>query len=248
MLGGTPASAPADGPRPLADILPVADPPRRRPVRARRRNEVRSQQPGLNSYILLVGSRTETATHLGQMTPILGTNRFGELKKRAKILAETPAPNPEPLMICMDGRRGPVDRLRRRHVGLVSGLRGEPARASQVLEAGHLLALAQGKPGRQPGQGEARPPAPPYGENIEMTVTARDAKGASIPDVAVGRPTRPEPTPGDPDLNFAQSSCRMAPVARLETRDGTRIGRQSGRIRVNRSPDRMPAVRAIGHP
>ncbi len=29
------------------------------------------------------------------------------------------------------------------------------------------------------------------GEKIELTATAHDGKGAPIPDVAVGRPTRP---------------------------------------------------------
>ena len=37
------------------------------------------------------------------MPPILGTNRFGEPKKGAEVLAQTPGPSPEPLMIAMDG-------------------------------------------------------------------------------------------------------------------------------------------------
>ena len=56
------------------------------------------------------------------MPPILGTNRFGEPKKGAEVLAQTPGPSPEPLMIAMDGPGAARDRLRRRHVGLGSGL------------------------------------------------------------------------------------------------------------------------------
>ena len=38
------------------------------------------------------------------MPPILGTNRFGEPKTGAEILAETPGPNAEPLMLAMEAR------------------------------------------------------------------------------------------------------------------------------------------------
>ncbi len=60
------------------------------------------------------------------MPPMLGTNRFGERKANAAVLATTPAPDAEPsLMISMEIGSGPGDRLRRRDLGLGSRRREE---------------------------------------------------------------------------------------------------------------------------
>src|SRR5262249_23156401 len=62
---------------------------------------------GLDSFLLKVGvNPTETARIWDLMKPILGTNRFSDVKPGGKILAETPAPNPEPLMVSMDVGQG----------------------------------------------------------------------------------------------------------------------------------------------
>ena len=46
---------------------------------------------GLDNFLLQVGAnRTETQRIWDTMKPILGTNRFGDVKQSAKILAETP--------------------------------------------------------------------------------------------------------------------------------------------------------------
>ncbi len=50
---------------------------------------------GLNSYVLQVGAnKTETARIWDAMHPIQGTNRFGQPKEIAEILASTPGPIP----------------------------------------------------------------------------------------------------------------------------------------------------------
>ncbi len=65
---------------------------------------------GLSSYVLQVGaSKTDTARIWDSMHPIQGTNRFGQPKALAQVLASTPEPNPEPLLLSMDvGNKGRV--------------------------------------------------------------------------------------------------------------------------------------------
>ena len=92
---------------PLADILPVeihaADGKNEPPGGLR----FVPNPKGLGSYLLQVGAnRTETARIWDMMTPILGTNRFSDVKPNADILAETPAPGSEPLLVSMDVGKG----------------------------------------------------------------------------------------------------------------------------------------------
>jgi beta-lactamase regulating signal transducer with metallopeptidase domain/uncharacterized membrane protein len=106
MLGGH-ASFGAGGwaDTPLADILPVHI----HPGDGRYEGGIKfvPTNLGLESYLLQVGSnRTETARIWDQMTPILSANRFRDVKPTANVLAETPAPNPEPLMVSMEVGKG----------------------------------------------------------------------------------------------------------------------------------------------
>ncbi len=92
---------------PLADILPVQ-------IHA---GDGRNEPPeglkfvpnprGLSSYLLQVGAnKTETARIWDMMKPILATNRFSDVKPGADILAETPAPASEPLLVSMNVGNG----------------------------------------------------------------------------------------------------------------------------------------------
>ncbi len=57
---------------------------------------------GLDGYLLQVGpTKAESARIWEAMFPIQGANRLGEPKLGATILASTPAPDPEPLMLSM---------------------------------------------------------------------------------------------------------------------------------------------------
>ena len=139
---------------------------------------------GLDSYVLQVGAnKTETARIWDMMPPILGTNRFGEPKLNADILAETPGPNPEPLMVGMDVGAGRV---------IAYG--GDTWVWARFSEEGRL---AHRKFWRQvifwlshkedEGDNHVKLTLEPrriaVGEKVDVTVTARDAKGASIPNV-----------------------------------------------------------------
>jgi beta-lactamase regulating signal transducer with metallopeptidase domain/uncharacterized membrane protein len=108
MLGGH-ASFGAGGwaDTPLADILPVHIHPGDGRYEPDGGIKFVPTNLGLESYLLQVGTnRTETARIWDQMKPILGINRFGEVKQTANVLAETPAPNPEPLMVSMEVGKG----------------------------------------------------------------------------------------------------------------------------------------------
>ena len=140
---------------------------------------------GLNSYVLQVGAnKTETARIWDMMPPILGTNRFGEAEDRRQHHRRDAGSQSRAADGGYGSRRRPCHRLRRRHLGLVPILGGEPARPSQVLAADRFLALTQGERGGQPGQADPRPPpGRRRARRSNLTVTARDSKGASIPNV-----------------------------------------------------------------
>ena len=109
---------------PIADILPVYIHPGDGQYEPEGGIKFVPNNRGLDNYLLQVGAnRTETARIWDLMKPILGTNRFGEVKQAANILAETPAPEPRAAHGQHGRRQGPVDRLRRRHLGLVPLLR-----------------------------------------------------------------------------------------------------------------------------
>ncbi len=140
---------------------------------------------GLDSYILQVGAtRAETQKIWADMPPILGSNRFGERKLIASVLATSPAPESEPLMMSMEVGAGRV---------IAYG--GETWVWARKTEEGRL---AHRKFWRQSvfylahkeddSENQVKLKVEPrrvgVGEKLELTATARDAKGATIPDVA----------------------------------------------------------------
>ena len=156
MLGGHLSFGPGGwADTPVAQIMPCAMHP----------GDGEIQEPvklvptplGLDSFILQVGAtRAETAKVWESLPAMLGTNRFGERKLGAAVLATTAGPAGEPVMVSMDYGARQVDRLRRRNLGVGPPDRGRPAGLSQVLAAVDLLALAQGGRQRQPGQADPR--------------------------------------------------------------------------------------------
>ena len=94
----------------LADILPAEIHPADGQVEPEGGIKFVPTSPkGLTSYILQIGATdSETAKLWDMMPPILGTNRFGEPKKSAEILAQSGGANPEPLMLSMEVKGGRV--------------------------------------------------------------------------------------------------------------------------------------------
>ena len=144
---------------PLAGILPVEIHPGDGQIEPEGGIKFVPNARGLDSYLFQVGAdRTETARIWDMMPPILGTNRFGDVKQGRQHPGRDPGPSPEPLMVSMDVGKGRVIAFGGETWVWYRSLRGGPAGPSQVLAAGDLLALAQGGQGGQPGEGRPRPP------------------------------------------------------------------------------------------
>jgi uncharacterized membrane protein len=169
---------------PLADILPVQIHPGDGQYEPEGGIKFVPNTLGLDSYLLQVGAnRTEAARIWDLMKPILGTNRFSDVKPSGKILAETPAPNPEPLMVSMDVGQG-------RSIAYggdtwVWYRSGEESRLAHRKFWRQVVFWLSHKENEGDNQVKvtlgARRMA--VGEKIELTATARDSKGAPIPGV-----------------------------------------------------------------
>jgi uncharacterized membrane protein len=185
MLGGH-ASFGAGGwaDTPIADVLPVQI----------RFGDGQNEPPdglkfvpnpkGLGSYLLQVGgNKTETQRIWDQMTPILGTNLFSDVKQGADILAETPAPTSEPLLVSMDMGKG-------RSIAY-GGDTWVWYRASEESRLAHRKLWRQiiFWLSHKENEGDNKVKVTldrrriAVGEKIELSATAHDSKGAPIPGV-----------------------------------------------------------------
>jgi hypothetical protein len=204
---------------------------------------------GLDQFVLQVApSRAEVARIWEAMPPIRGTNRFSEVKPSAQILAETPGTSPEPLMVSM--KVGNV-------VSIAYG--GDTwvwARASDEGRLAHrkfwrqvIFYLSHKE---HDSDNHVRLTLDrrriSVGEKLELTATSRDAKGASIPNVAYETTVEreePKPTPRRVEVypqgdeargslyaidQFGQPGNYTARV--VATRDGQEIGRDTARFLV----------------
>jgi hypothetical protein len=169
----------------LVDILPVAIHPGDGQLEPEVGIKFTPNQMGLDSYVLQVGvNRAETEKIWSLMPPILGTNYFGEPKAGATILATTPGLNAEPLMLSQEiGNNGRViayggdtwvwyrapEECRLAHRKLWRQIIFWLAHKENDSENQVKLSLNQRRIG--------------VGEKLELTATARDSKGAAIPNV-----------------------------------------------------------------
>ncbi len=250
MLGGH--SSFGDGgwaDTPLADILPVQIHPADGQYEPEGGIKFVPNIVGLDSFILQVGAnRPETQRIWDTMKPILGTNRFGEVKQSAKILAETP--EHEPLMVSMDVGKG-------RSIAY-GGDTWVWYRSSEESRLAHRKFWRQVvfwlSHKENEGDNQVKVTLDhrrvAVGEKIEMTVTARDAKGATIPNVKYEATVEREKA--DPPINYRldnlynQGDEGRGPIYAVEKvgvpgnyavtviakRDGQDIGRDTARFLV----------------
>jgi uncharacterized membrane protein len=135
--------------------------------------------------ILQVGAtRAETTKIWESMPPITGTNRFGEPKLGASVLATTPGPNPEPLMLSMDYGKGRVVAYGGETWVWARATSEEGRRAHRKFWRQCIFWLSH-----KEDDGENRVKLTldrrrvRVGEKLELTASTRDAKGAAIPNV-----------------------------------------------------------------
>jgi uncharacterized membrane protein len=247
MLGGR-ASFGAGGwaNSPLARVLPVNLHPGDGQLEPEGGVKFVPTPDALDNYVLQVGpGRVKTARIWNSLPPLSGTNRLGSPKPAAVILGQTAGPIPEPIMLAMDTGRSRV---------LAFG--GETwvwARASDEGRLAHRkfwrqvifwLAHKEDK-----GDNEIKLKLDQrriaVGQKVEMTVTARDAKGAPIPDLKYEtQVTRDEPNnkPEPVDLYSQGDEARGAyyalgqpgdyKVTVTATRNGQTFGSDSTRFLV----------------
>jgi hypothetical protein len=247
MLGGR-ASFGAGGwaQTELADILPAEIHPGDGQLEPESGIKFVPSPTGLSSYVLQIGGNpTETAKLWNMMPPILGTNRFGEPKKGAEILAQTGGASPEPLMLSMEVKGGRV---------LAYG--GDTWVWARSTEEGRI---AHRKFWRQvifwlshkenQGENQIRLSLDrrriSVGQKVELTVTARDAKGLPLTGVSyetkvereglnptsepVELYTQGEESRGSYAASGQPGTYKATVVAR---RDGQELGRDSSRFLV----------------
>jgi hypothetical protein len=174
---------------------------------------------GLDRYVLQVGSnRAESKKIWDSLPPILGSNRFIELKASAEVLAT--APDGEPLMLSAETRKSRTiayggdtwvwarfsEEGRLAHRKLWRQLIFWLSHKENDSENHVKLAL------------DLRRVA--VGEKVEVSATARDAKGIAIPNVHYDTKVEregPDPSPDPVDL-YDQGDESRGPIYATEKR------------------------------
>jgi uncharacterized membrane protein len=220
----------------LADILPVEIHARDGQLEPEGGVKFVPSATGLTSYLLQIGAtRQETAKLWDMMPPILGTNRFGEPKRGAEVLAQTPAPTAEPLLVAMDGPGA----------GRVIAYGGDTWVWARAFDEGRI---AHRKFWRQvifwlshkENQGDNQIKLTldrrrlSVGQNLEMTVTSRDPKGAALTGLSYETKVErdgPNPSPESVELYSQGDEAKGTYAATGQPGDYkvTVIARQNGR-------------------
>jgi uncharacterized membrane protein len=234
---------------PLKEILPIQIHPGDGQLEPEEGIKFIPNNRGLDSFVLHVGAnRAETARIWDMMPPIRGTNRFGDPKPNAVILAESPPPA-EPLMLSIE--LGP---------GRVIAYGGDTwvwARFSEESRLAHrkfwrqvvfwLSHKENDSDNKVKVTLESRRIA--VGEKLDLSVTTRDTKGASIPNVRykakVERENADPPVATPVEVyNQGEQGKGSIPatdnvgqpgnytVTVIAERDGQEIGRDTGRFLV----------------
>jgi len=205
---------------------------------------------GLNSFILQVGAtRAETKRIWEAMPPIRGANRFGERKASASLLATSPAPEAEPLMMSLE-----VGNSRTIAYGgdtwVWARANNEEGRLAHRKLWRQIIFWLSHKENDSDNHVkltlERRRVA--VGEKLDLSATARDAKGASIPNVKYETKVEregPEPVTDVVELydqgEEARGSIYAAEkigqpgsytVSTIARKDGQEIGRDKARFLV----------------
>ncbi len=231
----------------LADILPVEIHPGDGQLEPEGGIKFVPSNNGLTSYLLQIGAtRAETAKLWDMLPPILGTNRFGEPKKGAEILAQTPGDHPEPLLVSMDGPGA----------GRVIAYGGDTWVWARGMEEGRI---AHRKFWRQvifwlshkENQGDNQVKLVldrrrlSVGQTVDLTVTARDAKGSPLTGLTYvtkvereGLSPTPEPvelyTQGDEAKGSYPATGQPGDykISVVASQNGQEVGRDSSRFLV----------------
>ena len=247
MLGGRSSFGPGKWANsPIADILPVKISPNDGQLEPKDGVRFEPQTSGLENYLFQIGpTREESKRIWATLPPLTGTNRFGQPKVNAMVLARTGDPNAEPLMIASDIG-----------AGRVIAFGGETwvwPRASDQGQAAHrkfwrqvtfwLSHKEDEKDNNIKLTLDSRSLA--VGDTLGFAVTARDAKNMPIPNLTYqaavtleGSKKPEEPVPAYHEGDEARGSypvigqAGLYRVTVIAKRNGEEVGRDSSRFLV----------------
>ena len=203
----------------------------------------------LDNYVLQVGgTRAETKRIWEGLPPIQGSNRFGERKASAKILATSPAPQAEPLMLSMEtGKSRTIAYGGDTWVWARSSEEGRLAHRKLWRQIIFWLSHKENDSDNHVKL-NLEPRRIAVGEKIEVSASARDAKGIAIPNVQYETKVEreePNPSPDPVDLYdqgeewrgvIYATEKRAQPgnyvVSTIARRDGQKIGEDKARFLV----------------
>ena len=234
---------------PIEEILPVVIHPGDGDLEPPGGLKVEPSNFGLDSYVLQVGgTRADTKRIWDALPPILGSNRFGERKASAEVLATSPAPEAEPIMLSMDtGKSRTI---------AYGGDTWVWARSSEEGRLAHrklwrqIIFWLSHKENDSDSHVKLNldPRRVAVGEKVEVSATARDAKGATIPNVKYETKVErdgPNPSPDPVDLYDQGEEARGTiyaaekiglpgnyVVSTIARKDGQEIGRDKARFLV----------------
>ncbi|QEH38307.1 hypothetical protein OJF2_69080 [Aquisphaera giovannonii] len=248
MLGGrTSFGAGGWADTPLADVLPVEIHPGDGQLEPEGGVKFVPSNNGLNQYVLQIGgTKEETARLWEMMPPVLGTNRFSRPKPSAEVLAQTGGAVVEPLLVILN------------NVGAGRSLAygGDTWVWPRSSEEGRLAHRKFWRNvifwlSHKENEGDTQVKLSldrrrmSVGQKVEMTVTARDAKGANLTGLTYETKVEREglsPTPEMVDLYTQGDEARGSyaavgepgayKVTVIGRKDGQEVGRDSSRFLV----------------
>ena len=184
MLGGRNSFGPGGwGETEIADILPVEIHPGDGQLEPPGGVGFVPSPMGLNSYLLQVGSdRAESARLWAGLPPLQGASRFGAPKRGAEILGTTSGPNPEPMMLTLETGGGRVIAYGGDTWVWARADEGRLVHRKFWRQVIFWLAHKENEGDDQIKLAIDRRRVA-VGQSLDLTVTARDAKGAPLTDV-----------------------------------------------------------------
>lgn len=243
---------------PIAGILPVKIGPNDGQLEPKDGVRFEPQTSGLENYLFQIApTREESKRIWTTLPPLTGTNRFGEPKANAMVLARSGDPNGEPLMIASDIG-----------AGRVIAFGGETwvwPRASEQGRAAHRKFWRQVTfwLSHKEDEGDDKVKLTldsrrlSVGETLGFSVTARDAKNLPIPNLTYhaavtqeGSKTPEEPVPVYNERDEARGSFPVIGQAGLyrvtvtAKRNGQEVGRDSSRFLVYQDDREMESPAA----
>jgi hypothetical protein len=185
MLGGRSSFGPGGWARtPVANVLPLEMSPQDGQIEPEGGVKFVPNFTGVNNVIALVGAgRAESVRIWENLPPLTGINHLGKLKLNAEVFGTTPGPNPEPVMVGAEAGAGRALAFGG-ETWVWARLSDESRLAHRKLWRQVIFWLAHKE---DTGENEVNIKLDTrriaVGQKLDFGLSAKDPKGAPIPDV-----------------------------------------------------------------